>query len=281
MASNPDSPAALVEEFPVEVPEAAEVPEEAEAGEAAEEQPRMRKRREPSKWLKNVAKRKRDSGEEYVSATTHKTMEARSVQAPCTCPKKCFERLGDEAVQLIFDAYYKMADHNAQSAYLLRMVGSQDVKSPGVGDESRRKATLEYSVRKAGEKVVVCKTAFLSIHNISDKRVLNVLKKAGDTGVAPTDRRGKEGTPHNKMPEDMRKLGHDHITSLPLCSSHYSRAKSVNRLYLPPTYSHQHCYHLFQLWCEEREVPAEKVMNFDAYRRLFSTFNIGTSPPKV
>ena len=216
-----------------------------------------------------------------MSVKTHKTVAARSVRAACTCPKKCFDMLGDEAVQLIFDEYYKMADHNAQSSYLLRMVGSKDVKTPGVGEGSRRKATLEYSVRKAGEKVVVCKTAFLSIHNISDKRVLNVLKKAGETGVAPTDRRGKEGTPGNKMPEDMRKLGEEHIKSLPLCSSHYSRAKSVNRLYLPPTYSHQHCYHLFQLWCEERKEPAEKVMNYDAYRRLFSTFNIGTSPPKV
>ena len=212
---------------------------------------------------------------------TQKTVAARSVGAPCSCPKKCFDKLGAEAVQHIFNEYYAMADHNTQSAYLLRMVASKEVKASHVGEGSRRKATLEYSVMKAWEKVVVCKKAFLSIHDISDKRILNVLKKAGDTGVAPVDRRGKEGTPHNKMPEDVRKLGHDHIKSLPLCSSHYSRAKSANRLYLPPNYTHRHCYSLFQLWCEDKGVPEEKVMSFDAYSRLFSTFNIGTSPPKV
>ena len=45
----------------------------------------------PEKWKKAVAKRKRDSGEEYVSVATKKTVAGRSIGAPCGCPKKCFD----------------------------------------------------------------------------------------------------------------------------------------------------------------------------------------------
>ena len=52
-------------------------------------------------------------------------------------------------------------------------------------------------------------------------------------------------------------------------------------MYLPPNFTQRHCYSLFQLWCEEKGVEEEQVMSFDAYKRQFTSFNIGTSPPKV
>ena len=165
-----------------------EVP--AEAPEAAGAVPKMRKRKEEEKWKKNITKKKRDRGEEYVSRTTSKVVPGRRVGAPCTCPKNCFQTLGDEAIQLIFKNYWDMGSHNAQSAYISKMVTSKQVKNPSVGESSRRKATKEYTVNMDNEKVVVCKQAFLSIHDVSDKRVRNVISNVGETGVAPIDRRG-------------------------------------------------------------------------------------------
>ncbi|XP_042884054.1 uncharacterized protein LOC122260721 [Penaeus japonicus] len=244
------------------------------------EEPSKKKKGDVSQWKKSVAKRRRNRGQEYVSVGRNKFVPARQVGEPCGCPKRCFEKLGEDTVKLIFDEYWKMGDHNAQSAYLFKMVLSKEVKVPSVGPDSRRKKTYEYGVLINNKRNLLCKKAFLSIHSISETRVWNVLKKVGETGVLPVDRRGT-GRPHNKKPDDVLELAHDHIKSLPTCSSHYSRAKSRYRLYLPPGYTHRHCYDLFQLWCEERNVDAEKIISFDGYSKIFSSYNIGTRPPKV
>lgn len=227
----------------------------------------MRKRRDETQWKRNLAKRKRNSGQEYVGLNTGKTVAAKQVGPPCGCPKGCFLKLGEEVVQRIFSEYWKMGDYNAQSAYIVTMVLSKEVKTSGVGAGSRRKATLEYGVNVDSKRVVVCKKAFLSIHALSDKRVLTVLKKLGDTGVAAGDQRGTHGHPHNKKPDDVERLAQEHIKSLPLCSSHYSRAKSRNKMYLPPDFTQAHCYSLFKHWCEEKGVEDDMVMSFDGYKR--------------
>ncbi|KAK8371844.1 hypothetical protein O3P69_019821 [Scylla paramamosain] len=164
------------------------VPAVEERPEGPGDELQMRKRRDETQWKRNLAKRKRNSGQEYVGLNTGKTVAAKQVGPPCGCPKGCFLKLGEEAVQRIFSEYWKMGDYNAQSAYIVTMVLSKEVKTSGVGAGSRRKATLEYGVNVDSKRVVVCKKAFLSIHALSDKRVLTVLKKLGDTvlTVLPT-----------------------------------------------------------------------------------------------
>ncbi|KAK4323231.1 hypothetical protein Pmani_006062 [Petrolisthes manimaculis] len=203
------------------------VPAVEERPEGPGDELQMRKRRDETQWKRNLAKRKRNSGKEYVGLNTGKTVAAKQVGPPCGCPKGCFLNLGEEAVQRIFSEYWKMGDYNAQSAYIVTMVLSKEVKNSGVVAGSRRKATLEYGVNVDSKRVVVCKKAFLSIHAISDKRVLTVLKKLGDTGVAAGDLRGTHGHPHNKKHDEVERLAQEHIRSLPLCSSHYSRAKTL------------------------------------------------------
>ena len=52
-------------------------------------EPLKRKQTSPSLWGRNVAKKRRDSGLEYVSDKTKKVVQARSVGPACGCPKKC------------------------------------------------------------------------------------------------------------------------------------------------------------------------------------------------
>ena len=56
--------------------------------EAVQGKVKRRKVAKPSEWKANVAKRKRNSGKEYVSERTGKTVAARKVGAPCTCKAK-------------------------------------------------------------------------------------------------------------------------------------------------------------------------------------------------
>lgn len=241
----------------------------------------LKRKRNPASWQKNVSQKKRNSGEEYISKRK-KVIAARKVGAPCTCPKRCFERVGGDEVQLIFDEYWKMADYNTQSSYLSKMVIAKPVKEQRAGQESRRKATFEYGVLVKKERVVVCKTAFLRIHDLGEARVAHVVKAMGDTGVVPQDRRGKAVPPHNKLPDDILQVIHDHVKTLPTCSSHYSRAKSPNKVYLPPGFSHRYCYDLYLAYCRVEDVPEDKkAPSLDVYSRALAKFNIGTAPPKV
>ncbi|KAK8372558.1 hypothetical protein O3P69_014576 [Scylla paramamosain] len=102
----------------------------------------------------------------------------------------------------------------------------------------------------------------------------------GETGVAPVDRRGTNPT-QNKFPDDVVEMAKQHIKSLPTCTSHYSRAKSVHRVYLPPGYSQHKCYDLFKEQCEERDVDSSKIVSLSKYCKIFAAFNIGTNPPMV
>ncbi|MPC35831.1 hypothetical protein E2C01_029268 [Portunus trituberculatus] len=57
----------------------------------------LKKKGAISVWAKNVAKRQRDSGQEYV-AIKSKVVPAVRVGSPCTCLKKCFEAVGEENI---------------------------------------------------------------------------------------------------------------------------------------------------------------------------------------
>ncbi|XP_027213404.2 uncharacterized protein [Penaeus vannamei] len=161
-----------------------------------------KRRGNPKLWGRNVAKAKRDSGQEYVSDKTKNVVAARVVGPPCTCPRRCYDRVGADNVKCVFQEYWKMGDHNAQSSYLMNRVVSKEVSRRYAGPSTKRNVTYEYSVLVDNNKVLVCKVAFCNIHSISMKRVDNVTKKAGKTGVAPVDQRGSASSA-NKTPDDV------------------------------------------------------------------------------
>lgn len=245
---------------------------------SAEAQPRRKGNVE--EWSKNQAKRRRDSGQEYVAVKSKVLKAAARVGEPCNCPKSCFDAVGAHHVQQMFDEYWGLASHNSQSSYLASRVTRKDVARRYAGPDSKRSVTYEYSVVADSKDVVICKKAFYSIHGISKKRVENVVAKVGTTGIAPVDKRGKASS-SNRTPDEVEQLVKEHILSLPTCSSHYSRAKSRDKVYLPPGYTHHHCYDLYKLTCAEDQVAADKIVSFSAYSRQFSTYNIGSNPPMI
>ncbi|MPC64909.1 hypothetical protein E2C01_059031 [Portunus trituberculatus] len=90
------------------------------------EGPQKKRKADKSQWQKVVAKKRRDSGLEYVRLAKKKVVAARKVGEPCECPKVCFTMLGDHTVQEIFSGYWKMADSKPQSAYLSKAVISRE-----------------------------------------------------------------------------------------------------------------------------------------------------------
>ena len=179
----------------------------------------------------------------------------------------------------MFDTYYEL-DYNAQSHYLHKLIEEVPVKRSRVKDGvSRRQHTREFSVNVNNEKVIVCQKAFLSIHGINEGRIRLLLKKvAASSGVLTPDKRGKH-EPSNKTSQEAKDFVHAFIKKLRTVSSHYSRNKSPNRVYLPPG---SNITLLYKLYCEKIKDSGKehlKVSDF-MFRQIFKDYNIGFEPPK-
>ena len=83
---------------------------------------RKRSRNEEDRQV-NVAKKRRNLGQEYVSKNTGKTVAKRQVVPPCTCRKKCFEILGVDKINAIHDEYWASGDSNIQCSYNVLLNG--------------------------------------------------------------------------------------------------------------------------------------------------------------
>ena len=144
---------------------------------------------DPKSWKKHDVKRKRDSGLTYTSPHNKQQVPAKTLGPPCTCPKECYDVIGKDNAQLIFDEYWGLRSHNDQSSYLMNRIVMKDVKHRYGQDESKRSHTREYTVMVNKKVISVCMVAFLNLHSTSEKRVCNVISKTGVTG-ASVDKRG-------------------------------------------------------------------------------------------
>lgn len=238
-------------------------------------------RKRPAKmndWQKNECKLKRNSGSAYISRNNKRHVVARKIGPPCKCG--CFEKIGAELVTNIFDSFWQIGNYDLQNAYLSKLLICNDVKRSYVkGRPSRTLRRIQYNVTVDHANREVCRTAFYNIHGISEKRVRVVLDKTSRTGTVTTDQRGR-CEPAKKIGNDDLSKVKEHIMSLPTVTSHYSRAKSPHRKYLPVGLNIKKLYSLYNEWLTEN-YPGYSPVNQHYYRDTFNMqFNIGFEPPK-
>ena len=100
----------------------------------------------------------------------------------------------------------------------------------GSENKSRVAFTFTYHVIVDENKVKVCKTAFLNIHDIGKDKVEAVVAKTNPNGTVEPDQRGKHGT-HNRVPEEQKKYVFQHIELFPLRLSLYTRIANPYKQY--------------------------------------------------
>ena len=99
-----------------------------------------------------------------------------------------------------------------------------------------------------------------------------------DTGTIEKDMRGKNES-GKKIKGPLLDCVHEYIQSLPTVSSHYTRAKAKNRLYLPSGGSTSGLYKDYQRFMEA-EHPDVGIVKDTFFRTIFNTcYNISFSPP--
>lgn len=117
---------------------------------------------------------------------------------------------------------------------------------------------------------------FLRTLDISNKRFTNVIKSKSDTGVPPTDKRGKH-SPSNKFDSSVTNFVKKHINSFPKFKSHYTRHQNPNRKYLDSSLNLNKMYELYKEFCTEKKKNPVKL---SYYRHIFNTcFNLSFHRP--
>ena len=210
--------------------------------------------RNPSEWKKNKAKRKHNSGDEYMSTVTGKVVKRREIGTPCK--DGCFEKMGMNNIKAIHESFWGLGDFNLQNAFIQKFCVKGVVKRRRVkvcGDNPpKRSCTRAYSFLCGDNTIRVCATAFRSVLGISTKRVHTAVQSVTPTGTPRADRRGKH-VPKHAMPVSRKNLVAQHVKSFPTVSSHYTRAKSPLMRYLETDMTLKKMFFLYKEWLFDKK----------------------------
>lgn len=244
------------------------------------------KQKQCHEWFNNARKRNRNSGKAYknkckgTNVVRHK--EARKVGSPCKCKNKCFTKLGTNAINAIFSEYWSLGDYNLQTADLQKKISKNPPKRKRTKAEvSRVTGVYSYNIQYLEKDYKVCKEAFLAIHGIRKHRVLSAYSKQTAAGSTIKDRRGTNPNA-KKNSDEIVNCVHEHIQSLPVRSSHYTRTKNPNRQFVD--YGDQKSIAWLHARYEEwmpKVHNGVKIVKYSYYNQIFSNnYNISFKTPR-
>ena len=247
------------------------------SGDGPSQVSRSRKRkRDPSNWKRNIAKRLCNSGEAYVNPHgIHK--KARKMKKTCgvKCRYQCTNKFSNNDREKIFHSFWQLSDVNKQRQFILNYTVKKPKKNKN-GLSDRRKSSVNWFLSSLNEqgKNVVCKTFFLNTLGISDRMVDTAHKKMSSIGMSHDDNMGKHATRPNKTSEEQLNSVREHINSYQRVESHYCRHDSKKE-YLPHDLSEMYRQYLEQ--CDKIKAPK---VSFYIYSRVFNEeFNIAFHIP--
>ena len=128
----------------------------------------------------------------------------------------------------------------------------------------------------------VCRKAFAAIHGVGLERIDYLAKKRNITNTAELDQRGQNGH-HNKIPDEILKVVHEFMATLPVRASHYTRKINQYRQYLDyrDKMSVPAIYKMYENHVRLHHPDADLVKE-DYFRNIWNTqYNINTESPKV
>ncbi|KAJ4437603.1 hypothetical protein ANN_17748 [Periplaneta americana] len=147
----------------------------------------------------------------------------------------------------------------------------------------------DFRVRDGNTELLVCKTAFCSLHGIDKSRVERLAKHLALNLTSPPDLRGKHGNRPHAVSENCIAQVDQYIRSFPRRKSHYSRTDNVKMYYLAADLNVKKMYHLYMQKHEPKEylklqsgLAIKPNISYDFYYRYFvSNFNMSYGKPRT
>ncbi|XP_050516591.1 uncharacterized protein LOC126891457 [Diabrotica virgifera virgifera] len=240
---------------------------------------KSRKRaRNPGRWKRNTCKRLRNTGKEYKTLSKGKLIAARKILPPCStkCIRKCTTKFSEEERKLLFDSFWGLADLHSQRSYVLNCMRPIQKKYIKVVSTNTRPRGLNnaYYFTKEDEPRQVCQKYFISTLGITERFIRTTASKQQD-GFLESEKRGKIGK--NKVPEEIKKDMHEHLSSIPAVESHYTRANTQKK-YIDGGKTVMDLYRDYVQWCNDSGKNHGKL---SMYRHMFNyDFNMSFHTPK-
>lgn len=227
-----------------------------------------RKVRNPDLWKRNVRKRARQEGREYVS-TSGKIVPAKRLRPSCACRRRCSSFLPEDARTSIFSDFYKLPSE-LQNQFISGHVQEIEKKVQRVRTKGTRSSRRSFSRRYFLLRREVCQTMFVNTLGITVMKVRVIVEKRRHAGggVCPVDARGRHDR-QLRLTDERRRSIVEHIDSLSAgrADDRFSRHEKGRKEYFPDgNLSVARMYRLYVEYCEERRL---RVENESAYRRVF------------
>lgn len=238
-----------------------------------------KRKRNQGEWKKTLAKKLRNSGQEYYSLNNGKLQKAKKMLKPCnaeTCRFKCLAKFSEEERQILFKKFWVLGDLQAQRNYVLGHMQSIQPLSRRVILNRQKNRTLNYSYffRKNDKQVSVCFKFFRSTLGVSE-RFIRTVKAKNDGGFLEGEKRGIK--PSNKLSQEITNGMREHLASIPAVESHYTRA-NTQRKFIAGGKNLSDLYRDYVEMCRASGTPSGK---YSMYRHIFLfEFNMSFHSPK-
>ncbi|WAQ93514.1 hypothetical protein MAR_005985, partial [Mya arenaria] len=229
---------------------------------------RCRRRvRNIDQWKRNIAKRRRNEGKEYITKTGN-VKKARAVKPGCgtKCRCKCHQHFNTTERHTLFHRFWQMGDINKQRSFILKFACMKKrTERKGKSQSRNISGSYNFPVHDNTKVVKVCKTFFLHTLSISE-RYISTAHRLSTTGFVRMTR--GDGIPIGQTEYPLR--------SFPTMESHYCR-KDTNKDYLGPELSVSKLYSLYLEKCREQ---SQSQVSLSIYRKIFNyEYNIAIHHP--
>ena len=249
----------------------------------AEKKKCRKRQKHPHTWKHAVAKKAKQSGEEYVSKSGKlipgKKPHLEKVLCSNSCRLKCSPNISAEQRKTIFHYYYDLHNEDLKTSYLFGCLIPEQPKTRLLSASRNREVTFKYYITVDGERKQICKTALCNLIKIGRGKVDAVQKQIKNgASCARMSLQGKHRNRPCKVDDEHLEFIRNHINSFPTETSHYSRTENPNREYLSPLIS---LAKMYKLYCDRCTEASMKPVSDTKYYQIFNTeFNLGFGSPK-
>lgn len=215
------------------------------------------------KHAKEIMKRARSKGEEFVT-NTGLLVEVKKTGKDCACRNKCMEHFSPDEKETIIKTLYNGRPKNEKDVYLMGLIERHEVARHRPVNESSKQTAYSYTyfAMKNNNRVKVCRTAFISLHASSNHAVSRLTSLLG-SNITPEDGRGKHVNRGNVLPAVVNAMISDHVKCFPTYVSHYT-SKPVTYLDAELTVSKMHMLFL------EKHPHLKGTVKYEYYLKYFN-----------
>lgn len=223
-------------------------------------------------WKRKSSKIKKDHGKEYVGVTGKLNAGKSFKSVEKCCLKNCMHVISNYQQKRLFESFWKNGDKNVQDNLIASYLKPCEPKRRVQNNKKykERQYSWKYEIQIDTLCHPVCRNFFLSLFQISAKRVRVIQQKIGNGVLIMKDNRGThENRPH-KIQENVWEHFEQHLRSLPHSNSHYSLKKTKKLYFDNPNLNVKILYNLFKEYYFEKTGQILTI-NYKTYHRHFRT----------